>query len=114
MTAYVDRLVGWGQKAQAQVEGQQSLAERYFGNGKQSCHLTADTRQELDEFAQKIGLKRAWIQFDRGDLVPHYDLTPNKRAQALRAGAVDVTGREHEHYPALAAKYKARLTEVRG
>lgn len=79
MTVYVDRLIGYGQAPKAG-------AERYFGNGKQSCHMTADTRAELDQFAERIGLRRTWVQFDPGDEFPHYDLTPNKRAQALRAG----------------------------
>jgi hypothetical protein len=50
-----------------------------------SCHLTATTLEELHEFAAKLGLKREWFQEHR--LISHYDLTPSKRALALRLGA---------------------------
>lgn len=50
--------------------------------------MFADDEQELIAFARRIGLKPAWIQ--RKSLV-HFDLTPNKRAAAVRAGAKEVT-----------------------
>lgn len=79
---YVDELRSYGQAPKAG-------AERYFGNGKQSCHMTCDgDLEELHRFAERIGLRRSWFQ--RGSL-PHYDLTPNKRSQAVRLGAVEVT-----------------------
>lgn len=49
------------------------------------CHLTADSLDELHAFAKQLRLKRAWFQPHR--LMPHYDLTLRKRAQALRLGA---------------------------
>jgi len=52
---------------------------------EQSCHLYADTLQELHELAQSIGLKREWFQDHH--LLPHYDLTPSKRKAAIKAGA---------------------------
>lgn len=62
-----------------------------FHNG--SCHLTTDGPiHELHEFAQRIGLKRAWFQHHR--FAPHYDLTPRRRRAALQAGAVFVPGLE--------------------
>lgn len=82
----VDELVGYGQ---APKEG----AERYFGNGKQSCHMSTDGDiEELHVFAEKIGLRRAWFQNER--LLPHYDLTPNKQRVAVLNGAQIVTARE--------------------
>jgi hypothetical protein len=51
------------------------------------CHLTADTLEELHAFAAKLGMKREWFQ-DKVDR-PHYDLTPGKRLQAIRLGAVE-------------------------
>lgn len=57
---------------------------------KQACHLTAETREELEVMARQLGLKPAWIQH-RGRATEHYDLTSNKRAQALRLGAVEQT-----------------------
>jgi hypothetical protein len=59
-----------------------------FKNG--SCHLTADSLEELHELAGRIGLKRSWFQ---NKSVPHYDLTKSKREAALAAGAVFVEAR---------------------
>ncbi|MEU7240268.1 DUF4031 domain-containing protein [Streptomyces sparsogenes] len=58
------------------------------------CHLTADTEQELHEFAKRLGLRRSWFQkkSDR-DYRWHYDITPPKRAQAVRLGAVEIDRR---------------------
>lgn len=53
-----------------------------------SCHMYADTTEELHATAKVIGLKRAWFQ-DKPSLC-HYDLTVGKRAKALKAGAVSV------------------------
>lgn len=52
---------------------------------KGSAHLTADTLEELHAFAARLGLKRSWFQ---DKIVPHYDLSPQKHALALRLGAV--------------------------
>jgi hypothetical protein len=46
--------------------------------------------EELHRFAESIGLRRAWFQNHR--VVPHYDLTPSKRAAAVRLGAIETTG----------------------
>lgn len=58
------------------------------------CHLTADTEEELHTFAARLGLRRAWFQKkgDR-DYRWHYDITPPKRAQAVRLGAQEVDRR---------------------
>jgi len=53
----------------------------------QACHMVADSVRELHIFARKIGLKRNWFQ---PTTLPHYDLTPNKRAQAVRLGAKEI------------------------
>lgn len=66
--------------------------------GRLYCHMMSDlpdreaNLEELHAFAAKIGLKREWFQ----DTVrfPHYDLSPNKRLQAIRGGAIQVTSRE--------------------
>lgn len=52
-----------------------------------SCHLFADTEEELHALAAEIGLRREWFQKKPGRL-PHYDLTAAKRNQAIRAGAI--------------------------
>jgi len=53
-----------------------------------SCHLFADTAEELLEFAGKIGLKPGWFQNKKR--FPHYDLTEGMRRKAVAAGAVEV------------------------
>ena len=59
------------------------------------CHMTADTRAELDAMADRIGLRRSWIQHP-GTWKEHYDLTQSKRRLAVAAGAVEVDARCHE------------------
>ncbi len=55
-----------------------------------ACHLVADTIKELHIFARKLSLRQGWFQLNS---LPHYDLTPSKRAQALRFGALAITDR---------------------
>ncbi|MFO0801448.1 MAG: DUF4031 domain-containing protein [Gemmataceae bacterium] len=69
---YVDRLRDWGWRLGP------------------SCHLAADTLEELHAFAARLGLKRAWFQAGRR---PHYDLTAKRREAAVKAGAVEVGDR---------------------
>jgi hypothetical protein len=79
---YVDPITTYNQKAQ-------KGAERYFGNGKASSHMATDGDiDELHVFATKLGLKRAWLH--QSSSLDHYDLTPNKRALAVRLGAIEV------------------------
>lgn len=61
------------------------------GKRTQSCHMAADTLEELHAFARLLGLKRAWYQSKSH---PHYDLAPSKRALALRHGAKELTNGE--------------------
>lgn len=58
----------------------------------ESCHLIADSLDELHEFANRIGMKRAWFQND--SRLPHYDLNKNRRAIAVRMGVVEIDRRE--------------------
>ncbi|NLO92532.1 MAG: DUF4031 domain-containing protein [Elusimicrobia bacterium] len=57
-----------------------------------SCHLYARDMAALHSFAARLGLRRAWFQGN--SKLPHYDLTVNKRALALRLGAVEKEIRE--------------------
>lgn len=63
-----------------------SSAPRCFRN-KPSCHMYADTLDELHSLAAKIGLRREWFQDSLS--LQHYDLTPPKRARAVSLGAVE-------------------------
>lgn len=58
-----------------------------------SCHLGADTLEELHEFAAKLGMRRSWFQ-GKDPRHPHYDLVKSKRDLAVKLGAREVTGRE--------------------
>ena len=58
-----------------------------------SCHLVADTEEELDRMAKSLGLKRSWRQELRRGMM-HYDLTENKRKLAIRCGAIPLPRRE--------------------
>lgn len=54
---------------------------------RKSCHMIADTKDELLEFADLLGLSWSWLQSTR---ILHFDLTENKRAAAVRLGAVEI------------------------
>ena len=64
-----------------------------YGHKGKWCHMAADGDiNELHAFATSLGLKRAWFQ--NHTLHPHYDLTPSKRLQAIKCGAIEVTSAE--------------------
>jgi hypothetical protein len=56
-------------------------------------HLYADTSEELQSFAQQLGLKPEWLQY-AGTWKEHYDVTDQTRKQALQLGATSVTYRQ--------------------
>lgn len=59
---------------------------------KPSCHMYADTIEELHRMAARIGCRREWFQPHR--IVSHYDLTAAMRRHAIKAGAVEHTRKE--------------------
>jgi hypothetical protein len=94
-------------------------------------HLVADTRDELHEFAARLGLKRSWFQEPKGIGTIsasarsaqnwHYDVTDSKRELAITLGATAVTTYELVkiidtryalEYPEAAATYRAALNKV--
>lgn len=58
-----------------------------------SCHLYADTLEELHAMAQAIGMRREWFQNHPEH--PHYDLVPTRRLRAVELGAI-----EHDRHQA--------------
>ena len=50
--------------------------------------MIADSLDELHAMAETIGLRRGWFQ--KHAVMPHYDLTPNKRKQAVHHGAIEI------------------------
>jgi len=49
-----------------------------------SCHMMADTEEELELFRRALRLRREWRHGD------HYDLAPLKRSAAIVLGAIEV------------------------
>lgn len=62
-------------------------------HGMIMCHMMADTTDELNAMADKIGVARRWIQ-DTGTWREHYDICLSKRGLAVRFGAQEITARE--------------------
>jgi hypothetical protein len=76
MSVYVDTLIDYGWKLGP------------------SCHLIADTEEELHNFAAKIGMKRAWFQCGDKHAMPHYDLVSSRRKKAVELGAIEINRRQ--------------------
>jgi hypothetical protein len=57
------------------------------------CHMLADSREELDAMADKIGVARRWIQYP-GTYKEHYDIALSARAKAVAEGAVEIDVRD--------------------
>ena len=53
------------------------------------CHMLADTVDELNVMADKIGVSRKWFQSSRSGM-PHYDICKSKRALAVDHGAIEI------------------------
>lgn len=59
-----------------------------------NCHMWSDeSTEELLNFAEKIGLKKKWVQKSRRGLI-HFDLVKKLRDKAIENGAVALTNRE--------------------
>lgn len=55
-------------------------------------HMMADTKEELLEMADKIGVNKKWIQYpDTPE--EHFDICLSMKAKALKLGAKQVTWR---------------------
>lgn len=74
MSVYVDPLQNFGWKLRGRLV--------------RSCHMVADTLDELHSMATKIGMKRLWFQ----DAVSaqHYDLVESRRQLAVSLGAIEL------------------------
>jgi hypothetical protein len=60
------------------------------------CHMIADTRRELINMVDRIGVHRRHIQ--RPDTpYEHFDICKEKRKLAVEFGAVEVSARELVH-----------------
>ncbi|RYZ63047.1 MAG: DUF4031 domain-containing protein [Chitinophagaceae bacterium] len=76
MSCYVDMLIDYGWRLGP------------------SCHLLADTEEELHEMAAKIGMKRSWFQVGGKAEMPHYDLVASRRKRAVALGAIEINRKQ--------------------
>lgn len=63
-----------------------------FGRMKMS-HMIADTRKELLDMCDKIGVQKKWIQ-DFDTPREHFDIAMAKRKLAIENGAIEINFRE--------------------
>jgi len=67
----------------------------HWGRWQGGGHMQADTLEELYAMAVRLGLSRAWLQSKPGrPWRDHYDLTADKREQAIALGAIPITARQ--------------------
>lgn len=57
------------------------------------CHMLADTREELEAMARKIGLPSSATLQSPGQPNEHIDVSATYRAKAVQAGAIEVDSR---------------------
>ena len=57
-----------------------------------SCHLTADTLDELRAAARALGLKWEWLQRSALGRKMHFDIPADRRKAAIKMGAVVLRG----------------------
>jgi hypothetical protein len=80
---------------QRYADDQIKPAARRYGN--LWCHLfdTENDVEALVTFAtDALGMRPGWLQWSgRGDIFPHFDLTPARRMKAILAGAMPVPQR---------------------
>lgn len=69
------------------------------------CHMIADTREELEAMAARIGVPVRHIQH-AGTPQEHFDVSLSKRKLAVRLGAVEISRRD------LALKCWARVPRL--
>lgn len=99
MSVYVDEMIDW------------SFRPASWRNDC-SCHMFADTEIELDQMAAAIGLHSSCKNSRTFPLPSYYDLTIDRRLQAVQRGAVQCTYTELERREAVAYSWssKAEIT----
>jgi hypothetical protein len=77
MSTYVDPLADLGCVAQ--------------GKSVMTCHMFGDSDEVLHEMAARICLSRSWFRPARSEMhLAYYELTGQTRAEAVKAGAIEV------------------------
>lgn len=57
------------------------------------CHMIADTEEELEDIAIKLGLNLSWWQY-KGTPKSHFDVSKSVREKALQLGAIIIDRKE--------------------
>jgi len=74
-----------------------------------ACHMIADTEDELHDMARYLNLLPQWVQ-KKNNNIPHYDLTENKRKQAVKLGCIEIglqeMGKRIREYRLMRANFK--------
>lgn len=63
-----------------------------YGN-KIMCHMIADTKEELLDMADKIGINHVYIQKEN-TYQEHFDICKQKRSLAVKYGAKEITWKQ--------------------
>jgi hypothetical protein len=74
------------------VDDMYKLSLGQFGRMKMS-HLVADTKEELLQMVDNIGVQRKWIQKEDTPF-EHFDICMSKRTLAIKHGAIEISYRE--------------------
>ena len=74
------------------VDNMHETAMGKCGRMKMS-HMLADSRDELDAMADRIGVARRWSHYP-GTYREHYDVSLSARAKAVAAGAIEIDMRQ--------------------
>lgn len=75
------------------VDNMYTISLGQFGRMKMS-HMIADSKQELLEMVDKIGIQRKWIQHE-DTAREHFDISKSKRELAIKYGAISITWRQY-------------------
>lgn len=59
---------------------------------KKYAHMTADSLDELHQFAWNNQIKKHW--FHRGSRYPHYDINSDQQSLMIKAGALLIDSKE--------------------
>jgi len=74
------------------VDNARLQAPHLLGGRARWSHLSADTREELEAFRQRLGLSPTWFQAH--PYLWHYDVVERMRLKAIALGAEEVTPAE--------------------
>ena len=99
MSVYVDEMIDW------------SVSPASWRNDC-SCHMFADTEIELDQMAEAIGLHSSCKKSRTFPFPSYYDLTIDRRLQAVQRSAVQCKFTEFERREAVAYGWSSKAETI--